>query len=1263
MWSDLLGIEEVGVKANFFDLGGNSLLGATFINRLKRKLGEGVNLINLFEKPTIHSLSRYLEEHHPDGVTRLLGEVETEARKHGFVIQPVPRDGNLPLSYAQQRLWFMDQLEPGGFTYNMPNFFRMTGKIDLESFRKSLEKVIERHEVLRTRFPVVEGKPVQEIMEPYRLKMPVIDLTGKEGGEREAEARRLATEEATKPFDLGRGPLMRVKLLKLGEEEHIVLLTLHHIVADAWSIGVLVREFAALYEYYVRGEEAELADLEVQYVDYAVWQRERLVGEELERQVGYWREALTPMPPVLELPADHERPRVATYRGQKQRIEIKKEMAERVRGLSRETGTTEFMVLLGVYMMLLGRYSGEEDIAVGVPTANRGVVETEGLIGFFVNMLAMRGELSGDPSFRELLERIKGMALGAYEHQELPFEMVVETLQPERDASRNPIFQVAFQYQNAEVGELRLTGLRMEEMDSDFGAARLDLMLSMADGGDGTIRGSLQYNTDLYEAGTIERIGVHYMKLLEGVLADPEMRISEVGMMGEEEMNEQLVKWNETGAAYPGEEGLMRLIEAQVERTPDREALKLEGEVLSYQELNERANQVGRYLVGRGVRANKVVGLCVERSIETIVGMLGIMKAGGVFLPLDPNYPQERITYMLGDAGAEHVVAEEKVLGVLAGYEGELILLDGQREEIEAYSGENLDVEVDGEDLAYIVYTSGTTGAPKGVMVRQRNLRHNTLGVIDQFQLQEGDRMMQFVSITFDPSFEEILPVLITGGTIVMAKNPAELVGSSLLEFVEKEEINNLHMAASVFHQTVLEMERLDLSVPACVKFYLVGAETLELERLRAWSKRVVKPMRFINAYGPTENSCSATGYEMIVHPEADLPEHRVPIGKPIANVRIYLLDKNQRPVPVGVPGEIYIGGEKVAAGYLNMPEATKAVFLPDPYSNKPGAAMYRTGDLARYLPDGNLDFLGRLDEQIKLRGYRIELGEIEAALKAHPKVNDAVVILREDIPEVKQLVAYLVGDPVEQPESIQEYLAINLPSFMIPGAIMWLDEFPVIAHGKVDRNRLPIPDFRKDVVFEIPESPLENRLAEMWTALLGSDPISLHSNFFDLGGNSLLAATLINRLKSELGEDIKLVVLFEKPTVYQLSRYLEEHHPLGVRRLLGEVIPGDEEALLRIKPVSRKGNLPLSFAQQRLWFMDRLQPGGYTYNVPNFFRLAGELDLPAFKKSLETVIERHEVLRTRFLEVDGRPVQVVGPPYDMDITVVDLTALPTDQR
>jgi amino acid adenylation domain-containing protein len=1087
--------------------------------------------------------------------------------RRAFEIKPVAREGNLPLSYAQQRLWFMDRMDPGSSTYNMPGSFRLIGELDIEALKKSLETIIARHEVLRTRFPVEDGEAVQVIDEPFELQIPIKDLTDLPETERAIEARRLATGEAETGFDLAEGPLLRSRLLKLREDEHVILLTMHHIVSDAWSMGILIREFTTLYLAYAQGKDYRMPDLPIQYADYAVWQRGYLEGDELERHLGYWRDRLTPLPAVLDLPADHSRPHIQTFNGGQNKFEITEEIGKQVESLSTETDTTIFMVLLAGYMTLLSRYTGEKDISVGIPTANRSRAETEGLIGFFVNMLAMRGDLSGDPTFRELLDLTREMTLGAFNHQVLPFEMMVKDLQPERDTSRNPIFQVAFQYQNIVVGELHLPGLRLEEMETDFGTAKLDLMLSMSAGKDGKIKGAFRYNKDIFEAATIERMGICFQRMISALVANPDLPISGVPMLTAPERKALITTWNETEATYPQNRHIQELFEHQVLLTPDVEAVRLNGASLSYTQLNERANQLARYLVAAGVEADTVVGLCVERSVEMFGGLLGILKAGGAYLPLDPSYPSERLAYMLEDSDTGFLITQEYLLGKIPDYDGVRICLDRDQDFLKRESSKNLDSRGNGENLAYIIYTSGTTGTPKGVQVKHRNLVNHAWSMKQRFRMAVAERMLKYISISFDAALEEIFPTLLSGGTIVMAKNPSELVGTSLLEYIDDQEVNYLHLPVSVWHQTVAEMERLGLKAPASLKLVLVGGERVELDRLRTWSKLVDQPVRFLNAYGPTETTITATVYETLCYPNAVLPEERVPIGKPIANVHVYVLDEHHEPVPIGVTGELFIGGAGVSAGYLNRPEQNDTAFVPNPFGKNGYQNMYRTGDQVRYLPDGNLVFLGRADDQVKLRGYRIELGEIEVALREYPHILDAVVLLREDSPGIKQLVAYPVrkGSGEFKMRELETHLKSRLPGYMVPGGYVWMDELPLTLNGKIDRESLPVPDIDTMVEFVPPRSPLESRLVDMWKELLGVEEISVMANFFDLGGNSLLGATFINRLQADLGEYLYLIAIFDAPTIASLARYLLDNYPVGVVRLLGQDAPEDLSTLAEI--------------------------------------------------------------------------------------------------
>jgi amino acid adenylation domain-containing protein len=825
-------------------------------------------------------------------------------------------------------------------------------------------------------------------------------------------------------------------------------------------------------------------------------------------------------------------------------------------------------------MALLSRYTGEEDICVGAPTANRSSAKTEGLIGFFVNMLALRGDLSGDPTYRELLNRTRENALGAFNHQELPFEMMVKALQPERDASRNPIFQVAFQHQNVNIGarELRLPKLRLKGMETDFGTAKLDLMLSVSEGKGNAIHGSFRYNTDLFEEETIQRMSEHFNRLISGMVTNPDQPISTIPMLSETEREKLLVAWNPAERSVPHDQGIHQIIEAQVKKTPDVVALSLDEEKWTYERMNREANQLAQTLVSSGVDVGDVVGLCLERSAEMIVALLGILKAGGQLLPLDPSYPEERLAFMIEDSGANTLVTQTRLLKLLPGFAGKAIQLDLESDEIQSQPGENLEIPVIGEDTAYLIYTSGTTGRPKGVSVTHHNLINHASEMADVYGLATGERILQYISISFDAAFEEIFPVLLRGGTIVVAEKPAEFVGTSLLNLIREKEIQYMHLPVSVWHQTVIEMERLDLKVPECLRLVLVGGEQVDFYRFKVWSERVTKPMRFVNAYGPTETTITATLFETQCSPETVGEMARIPIGKPLSNVKVYVLDRNKQPVPVGIPGELYIGGAGVARGYLNRPKLNESVFVADPFQVEPEAIMYRTGDMVRYLRDGNLEFLGRVDQQVKLRGYRIELDEICHQLQTHERVDQAIVMLREDVPGLKQLVAYLSGKDGElDNEALSNHLQKRLPMYMVPSAYIWLDSIPTLPNGKIDRNALPVPELDGTAGYIAPRTALEERLTEMWQELLGVEEISVTANFFDLGGNSLLGATFVNRLQEALGEYLYLIAIFDAPTIASLATYLQENYPVGVLRLMGEEVPeGIDEEGQRAKSPER---------------------------------------------------------------------------------------------
>ena len=1100
---------------------------------------------------------------------KLLRKKARERRKAAR-IGPRPDPKAYPLSYAQQRLWFFDQLEPDSSLYNISGAVRLRGPLDREALERSMNEVVRRHEVLRARFVTEDGQPRQIIEPEMTIPLAYTDLRSLPPEQREAEALRLATEDAQRPFALSRGPLLRSFLLQLDEREFIVVLSMHHIVSDGWSIGVFLQEMALLYDANIHHQRAALPELPIQYADYAYWQRERLQGEELEKQLGYWREQLAGIPPALELPTDRPRPPVMTHRGSHYEFRLSAELTERLRALSRREGVTLFMILLAAYDILLYRYTRQDDIVVGAPFANRDKTELENLIGFFVNMLALRTDLSGNPTFRDLLGRVRAMVQEAQEHQDLPFEMLVAELQPERNPSFSPIFQVAMVFQKP-ASRLRLGELEMELIATDIGTAKLDLSWVVEEDSEG-LRCAFRYNTDLFDAGTIARMAEHLTLLLNGIATDPDRPVLQLPLLSEAERRQLLVDWNQTEVSYPPVQAVQQLFEQQVARTPDAIALEFipvsassqhPQATMTYEELNHRANQLAHHLRSLGVGPETLVGLRMERSPEMIVGLLGILKAGGAYLPIDPDYPEERIRYMIEDSGVQIIVTNIVGADGVAGdglQDVRYVMFDDPA--IAQQPETNPDILTRPENLAYVIYTSGSTGRPKGVQVLQRGLINHAQTLARAYTIGPDDRVLQFITLSFDASGEEIYPALISGATLVLISSAAELVGGRLVHFCIDHDIHVLHLAASIWHQSVDDLaaeEQLDIPL----RVLLVGGERPDIVRLRDWTRRLQRPMRFINAYGPTEATITAAKYELLCDEETVASLERIPIGRPIANVAIYILDEAMQPVPIGVPGELFIGGAGVARGYLGRPELTAERFVPDPFSGDPEGRLYKTGDLARWLPDGTIEFMGRVDEQVKIRGFRIELGEIESVLVQSSDVKDAVVVAREDSGH-KRLVAYVVpaGDDLDV-GALRDVLREQLPEYMVPAAFVQMTELPRLPNGKIDRRSLPEPTGERQVgqAFVAPRDALETRLADMWRELLSVQEIGVHDNFFELGGNSILGATFVNRLQDQLGEYVYLVTLFDAPTIAQLSEYLRENYPVGVARMLGEDTTAVEKA------------------------------------------------------------------------------------------------------
>jgi amino acid adenylation domain-containing protein len=1077
--------------------------------------------------------------------------------------------------------------------------------------------------------------------------LKLVDLSGLPPGEREAKVLALATEESRQPFDLTRGPLLRVTLYRLDQQEHVLLLVLHHIISDGWSTGVLIREVAALYRAFSSGRPSPLGELPIQYADFAKWQRGWLQGERLEQLLAYWERQLADCPPVLELPTDRPRPAVYSFRGAHQSVALSKSLSDAVRTLSHREGATPFMVLLAAWQVLLSRYSGQEDMCVGTPIAGRNRAETEGLIGFFVNTLVMRAALSGDPSFRQLLGRVRERALGAYAHQDLPFEMLVERLQPERNLSHTPFFQVAFTYQNGLMGVQELPGLTLHPFRLEHLTTKFDLTLYVTEGSAG-MSASVEYNTALFDEERIARLLNHYQTLLEASIANPDQRISTLPMLTEAERNLVLVEWNKTQAEYPRDKCVHELFEAQVKQRPEAIALSFGDEQLTYQELDRRANQVAHYLRKLGVGPEVFVGICMERSLEIVIGILGILKAGGTYVPLDPMYPEERLAFMMADTQTPVLLTQQRLVERLPEHGARIICIDTDWEAVAEESVENPVSRVTAEHLAYVMYTSGSTGIPKGITIPHRAINRLMFNT-NYIEIEPEDRISHASNSSFDAATFEIWGALLRGARLVVITKEVAISPPDLAAQVRDQGISTLFLTTALFNQMAREIPEAFGSV----RHVLFGGEAVDPQ----WVKEVLKnnpPERLLHLYGPTESTTFTTW-----HLVRDVPEGAttVPIGRPVSNTQTYLLDRNLQPVPVGVAGELYIGGDGLAQGYLNRPDLTAERFILNPFSQEPGERLYKAGDLARYLPDGSLEFLSRIDHQVKVRGFRIELGEIEAILGRHRAVQEVVVLAREDMPGEKRLAAYVVPAPGSTITSseLRGFLQKRLPEYMVPSAFMTLEAWPLTPNGKIDRKALPAPERMRSELegtFVAPRTPVEEVLAGIWAEVLNVDQVSIDDSFFDLGGHSLLATKVISRAREAFQVDIPLHYLFESPALAGLAERIEAM----MKAEQGLQAPP-------IKPVPRAGFLPLSFAQQRLWFIDQLEPGNPSYNMPCAVRLTGALNLTALEQSLNQIIRRHESLRTTFASVEGQPVQVIEPALPLTLPVIDLSAYAEPER
>ncbi|MBC1312640.1 amino acid adenylation domain-containing protein, partial [Trichormus variabilis PNB] len=1066
----------------------------------------------------------------------------------------------------------------------------------------------------------------------------VVDLQHLPTTEQESVLQDLAQEQGQISFNLANEPLIRVTLVVLSETEHALFVCMHHIVSDGWSMGVFVQELAALYDAYSEDRQSPLTPLAIQYADFAIWQRDWLQGDVLQKQLSYWQQQLANAPTLLSLPTDRPRPSVQTFPGAYQEFALSVELTQKLVTLSQEQGCTLFMTLLAAYDTLLYRYTGQSDILVGSPIANRDRLEVEGLIGFFVNSLVMRTNLAGNPSFYELMGRVRDMAMDAYAHQDLPFEMLVEALQPERDLSHTPLFQVMFVLQNTPMSPIELTGLTVTPLVIKGSTAKFDLTLSMQNTDTGLV-GAWEYNTDLFDASTIERMAGHFVTLLEGIVTNPQQRISQLPLLTAVEQQQLLVEWNNTQVEYPIDKCLHQLFEEQVQRTPHAVAVEYENQQLTYDQLNRRANQLAHYLQSLGVKPEVLVGICVERSLDTVVGLLGILKAGGAYVPLDPNYPVERLSYMLADSQLPILLTQKHLLKQLPNNQTQTICLDEDWQKLANYSDENPCSQVKSDNLAYIIYTSGSTGKPKGTMIVHRGVVNYLSWCTKAYDVAAGVGSTVNSSLSFDATITSLFSPL--------------LVGAKVLLLPEEEEIEALKTALcsgtkfslvkiTPAHLEILSHLFTSEAVNIQAQAFIIGGEALSEKIASFWKKRAPET-KLINEYGPTETVVGCCIYEV---EKLGYPGSNIPIGRPIANTQLYILDSHLQPVPIGVPGELYIGGDGVARGYLNRPELTQQKFIPNPFEKSQGSRLYKTGDLARYLSDGNIEYLGRIDDQVKIRGFRIELGEIAAVLNTHPQVKQAVMIVTEDIHGNKRLVAYVVtSDESLSTNQLRQFLKQQLPEYMIPSGFVTLESIPLTPNGKIDRKALPTPDgeIYRESEYVAPRTPIEQTLTNIWQQLLLKEKVSIHDNFFEIGGDSILSIQVVSRAKNA-GIQITPKQIFQNQTIAELAQVANT--TVSVESKQGVVT----------------GIAPLTPIQH--WFFEQNQQDSHHYNQSVLLQVPNNLQSELIAIAVQKLLEHHDALRLKFTSVADEYKQTnQGLDDSVPFTVVDLSSVPKDEQ
>ncbi len=1157
IWSEVLQVERVGANDNFFDLGGNSLMALRLNSQVRSVFSVELPLVALFASPTLAELAERIIEIQAQGTT-------PEAPP----IRRVAFDGRAPLSFAQEQFWLVHQMFPGTPVLNLHATLPVRGPLDVATMRRTVNEIVRRHESLRTTFQVDDdGSPMQVVTPELNVDIPVEDLSGLPEEDREAEVRKSARSQASKPIDLGKLPLFNIRLLRMDADEHVLLLTTDHIIFDGWSLQVLVREVAETYDAFHAGRMSPAPTLQVHYPDFAIWQREYLRGELLESLLAYWRTKLAGVtsPP---LPTDRSRQSKLPHVRGSCRLDVSADLKARLVRISRAQDITLHTLMLAAFNVLLQRYCGTDDIAVVAPVANRRRPETHGMVGAFVNTIVLRNDLSGSPTFRQLLSRIHASSLEAFEHEELPFGHVVEAVQPNHDPARFPLVQVMFNYlqqvANRRPGRRRELEFGDHQLDSEPANARLDLALEFVEE-EHTLRGTLLYDGALFDTETMERMAEHFVMLLEAVVADPDQPISQLAMMNERERQQLLVDWNDTDRDYANDRCLQQLVESQVTRTPDAVAVVFEDQQLTYRELNARANQLAHYLTRYEIEPDVSVGVCLERSLDMVISLLAILKAGGAYLPLDPDYPSERLRFMVQDSRPAVVLTTKKLTAYAAASDVPVICLDEIGDELALEKHENPSCHNRQDDIAYVIYTSGSTGEPKGVRNTHRAICNRLLWMQDEFQLTAEDRVLQKTPFSFDVSVWEFFWPLMFGARLVVAQPEGHKDARYLIRLIVARQISTLHFVPSML-QLFLEDEQ--VSQCRSLKRVICSGEALPYQAVERFYSRLGAELH--NLYGPTEAAVDVTHW-----PCCENQAQNVPIGKPIANVQCYLLDSHLNPVPSGIPGELHLGGVQLARDYLNRPELTSEKFIPNPFSNGLGTRLYKTGDLCRYLPDGNLQFLGRIDHQVKIRGNRVELGEIEERLRQHSAVRDVVVVVREEHTGEKRLVSYVVPRGEQPPTTSQwrAYLEQSLPEYMIPATFVSLESLPLSSSGKVNRLALPDVDGQRpelDVEYTAPRTELEQQLAEIWQQLLSVERVGIDDDFFELGGNSLLAFRLASRVHSELSIDLPLIRVMAAPTIANMAHMIEAILAGADPSTVTPIREVDWEAEVRLEPAIR---------------------------------------------------------------------------------------------